>query len=220
MRRCPENFLEWLLPYKEGTFSQTHTQILTLNEQGSGGVQYNNQMIKVFSKLPPAHCAFKINRGREAKSQTQEHKSYGTHKNAEIYHFLFKWLFFKYYLIWNSPIPVRMNICYHIIISLWKYPLPCKPAGNGTFLAGGGHQDMRCLTLLAALSGWLLPFPVSFSPLLLLWQLFLLCKDMSFYLPLSRSLPLLNWPAVKIQIAPLYFIISHLMGPKWLISTA
>lgn len=36
----------------------------------------------------------------------------------------------------------------------------------------------------------------------------------------SLSLPLLNWPAVKIQIAPLYFIISHLMGPKWLISTA
>lgn len=32
--------------------------------------------------------------------------------------------------------------------------------------------------------------------------------------------PLLNWPAVKTQIAPLYFIISHLMGPKWLISTA
>ena len=88
------------------------------------------------------------------------------------------------------------------------------------FLAGGGQHGTSCLTLLTALSGWLFPFRVSFFflLLLLLWLLFLLCKDIPFYLPLSLSL--LNWPAGKIQIAPLYFITSHLMGQKCLINTA
>lgn len=144
-----------------------------------------------------------------------------SNKNLKKHYFLLKWHLKKKPTIWFET---------HQSMSGWTYvttqlfpfeDLHCPKTSTKREFSGSGwattHErpdPFNCFKWLAVSSLCIFFFPFS------------CCYDCcscfarTCYFPYHSLFPLLNWPAVKIQIALLYFIMSHLMGQKCLISAA